>query len=150
MVSITIARFKHWRIASSEIKELRDISKYFPKDIKVYPEVLYLPNIAIENFNYGFIQTQGAENSSVSDWYNSVLVSQNHLLDLMNLPVTGNQRGPSWTTRGDALQYSPTRVWVHGHSASTSALATAGKLPRWALQKSGSCYLLEIKMDPRE
>lgn len=98
-----------------------DISRYFLKDTKVYHEVLYSPNRAIENFNSGFTKTPGAGNSLVSDLSDSALILENHLLDLMNVPVAGSRRGPSWTTRGDAPQYSPTRVWVRGHSASTSA-----------------------------
>lgn len=90
---------------------------------------IYSPNIAIENLNSG-LKTQGAENPFGSDLHNSALVLENHLLDLVNSPVTGNQREPSWTTRGDALQYNPTRVWVRGHAASTSASAAAGRLPR--------------------
>lgn len=91
---------------------------------------IYSPYIARENLNSGFIKTQDAENPFESDLPNSALVLENHLLDVVNSPVTGSQRGPSWTTRGDAPQYNPTRVWVRGHAASTSALAAAGRLPR--------------------
>lgn len=86
----------------------------------------------------------------MSDLHNSVLVLEDHSLDLMNLPATGSQRGPPWTTPGGALRYNPSQVWVLGRSASTSASAASGKTPRWASQKSGSRYLLEIKMNPRK
>lgn len=114
------------------VKELRDISKYFPKGHKIVSCGTILAKYSIVELKVWLHKNSRCSKFLVSGLYNSGFILENHLLDLMNLPVTENQRGPSWTTHGDVLQYSPIQVWVLGHSASTSALATAGSFPRWA------------------
>lgn len=83
-------------------------------------------------------------------WKSCVWLWSRELHSVNVLPAEENQRVPSWTTRDDGSQYSPTQLWELYHSASTSALIAADIAPRLTSLKNGCYYLLDSVRNPRE
>lgn len=66
------------------------------------------------------------------------------------VPAEENRRLPSWTTRDDGFQCSPTHLWELYHSASISASVVADIFPRLISLKNEYCYQSDSVKNPRE